>query len=544
MAISTESIQSLVAPRQLLGGSKSIRFRLQVIMVMVLLLFITLFSLYLINQVERLQARSALHEAELVVDSIGAGILRWVNEGSIDPIQRYLDDLGQLRDSQDFEVNIIRVEPGKAFSMVVASNNPDNLEETDPEEHDIILEALSSGEALLSIEIEDEGDDEELILAERANLSIQHPDFFFTPANQVVDIVSPLKNIERDDFAINVKLSLKAMDIAMGEARQRLAIFLTLSLIMLVTGIALLLYDQLFRPLRQLADHLRRFGLKQDPGPSRLESRPDELGMLAGEFNRMRQRISDAETLNQRYREHLEEMVIEKTRELNVTQDVTMLSMGALAETRDPETGAHIKRTQNYVRSLAETLRGHPRFRSVLTKQNIEMMYKSAPLHDIGKVGIPDHILLKPGKLSDDEWQVMRDHPHLGSNAIEAAEKQLGSNSFLSYAKEIAACHHEKWDGSGYPLGLEGDSIPVSARLMALADVYDALISKRCYKPAFSHERAVEIIREGRGGHFDPDIVDAFIETQGSFHQIARQFRDEEEPTIEQMAISGQVCAA
>jgi putative two-component system response regulator len=157
----------------------------------------------------------------------------------------------------------------------------------------------------------------------------------------------------------------------------------------------------------------------------------------------------------------------------------------------------------------------------------IDLLFKSAPLHDIGKVGIPDKILLKPGKLTPEEFEIMKTHTTLGRDAIEQAERQLGTPvEFLKVAKEIAYSHQEKWDGSGYPEGLAGDGIPVSARLMAVADVYDALISRRVYKPAFTHERAVELISEGRGKHFDPDITDAFMEIREEFRTIAKKFGD------------------
>ena len=166
----------------------------------------------------------------------------------------------------------------------------------------------------------------------------------------------------------------------------------------------------------------------------------------------------------------------------------------------------------------------------MLDAATIEMLYKSAPLHDIGKVGIPDHILLKPGKLTPEEFEIMKTHTTLGRDAILAAEKLIDApSSFLRMARDIAAYHQEKWDGSGYPEGLAGEAIPVSARLMAVADVYDALISRRVYKPPFPREKAVAIIREGRGQHFDPDMVDAFLELEAAFHAIAEQFADSEE---------------
>ena len=219
--------------------------------------------------------------------------------------------------------------------------------------------------------------------------------------------------------------------------------------------------------------------------------------------------------------------VARRTSELEAVQDVTILAMASLAETRDAETGKHILRTQRYVKALAEKLRPHPRFANFLTDQNIRTLFKSAPLHDIGKVGIPDRILLKPGRYDAQELEIMKNHTLLGRDAIQLAEDWLGKRvEFLTIAKEIALYHQEWWDGSGYPEALAGESIPVSARLMAIADVYDALISRRVYKERLSHEQAAQIIVEGRGSHFDPDMVDAFIEIQDEFREIAQRYPD------------------
>lgn len=226
---------------------------------------------------------------------------------------------------------------------------------------------------------------------------------------------------------------------------------------------------------------------------------------------------------------HTNEMVKglrETTEEVRRTRDVSILTLASLAETRDNETGAHILRTQRYVKALAEHLKDHPRFSETLTEENIELLYKSAPLHDIGKVGIPDNILLKPGKLTIEEFEVMKRHPILGAEALRISEKELGSNSFLRFAREISVSHHEKWDGSGYPYGLKGDAIPISGRLMAVADVYDALISKRVYKKAFTHEDARKILVDGKGSHFDPGVIDAFLELEEEFLKIAENFSD------------------
>ena len=223
----------------------------------------------------------------------------------------------------------------------------------------------------------------------------------------------------------------------------------------------------------------------------------------------------------------LEDEVARRSRELAAIQDVTILAMASMAETRDNETGNHIRRTQHYVKLLAEQLRSHPRFADVLTDAFISTLFKSAPLHDIGKVGIPDRILLKPGKFEPSEFEIMKTHCKLGRDAIQQAEDRLGLKvDFLTVAKEIAYGHQEKWNGSGYPEGLSGDDIPVSARLMAVADVYDALISRRVYKEGMPHEKAEQIMKDGRGSHFDPDILDAFVASAQKFRDIAAQYAD------------------
>ncbi|MGA2129828.1 MAG: HD domain-containing phosphohydrolase, partial [Xanthobacteraceae bacterium] len=189
-----------------------------------------------------------------------------------------------------------------------------------------------------------------------------------------------------------------------------------------------------------------------------------------------------------------------------------------------------IRRTQHYVRALARKLQSHPMFADYLEGDQIDILFKSAPLHDIGKVGIPDSILLKPGKLDPEEFEIMKSHARLGHDAIENAETQLGITvDFLACAKEIALSHQEKWDGSGYPRKLMGNAIPISARLMAVADVYDALTSRRVYKHAMRHEEAIAIIAEGRGTHFDPDVADAFAEIADEFRDIAGRFADREQ---------------
>jgi len=223
----------------------------------------------------------------------------------------------------------------------------------------------------------------------------------------------------------------------------------------------------------------------------------------------------------------LEAEVARRMTENDLTQQISIRALAHLAEIRDPETGNHILRTQGYVQRLATGLCQHPRFSATLSRHYIDLLARSAPLHDIGKVGIPDHILLKPGKLTPIEWTIMQTHAKLGSDAIELAEQDIVTPLvFLSVAKEIAHWHHEKWDGSGYPDGLAGDHIPISARLMAVADVFDALISVRVYKPAMPYTQARDIIASGRGHHFDPDITDAFLANFDDFVSIAEHYRE------------------
>jgi len=221
--------------------------------------------------------------------------------------------------------------------------------------------------------------------------------------------------------------------------------------------------------------------------------------------------------------------VRQRSQELILSQDAAILGLSSLVETRDENTGRHILRTQRYVLALARRLARFSKYKKVLDDQVIDLIYKSAPLHDIGKVGIPDRILYKPGKLTAEEFQVMRNHPAIGGQTIQKAQKMLSGRvdiPYLKHAYEIVISHHEKWDGSGYPEGLAGEAIPLSGRLMALADVYDALISERVYKPAYSHESARQNIVEEKGRHFDPDLVDAFLQEEETFQRIARELAD------------------
>jgi response regulator RpfG family c-di-GMP phosphodiesterase len=237
-------------------------------------------------------------------------------------------------------------------------------------------------------------------------------------------------------------------------------------------------------------------------------SRNDEFGVMAQYTNTM---ISELR---------------HRTKEVQDTRDVTIIALASLAETRDNETGAHLLRTQEYVKALAENLQSHPGYQAELDDMAIDLLYKSAPLHDIGKVGIPDSILLKPGKLDDEEFAIMKTHTTIGVEALREAAAHLEANNFLAVAQDLICCHHERWDGKGYPQGLKDISIPLAGRIMAVADVYDALICKRVYKEAFSHGKARSIIVAGKGTHFDPNIVDAFLAMEQKFIDISRRFAD------------------
>jgi putative two-component system response regulator len=222
----------------------------------------------------------------------------------------------------------------------------------------------------------------------------------------------------------------------------------------------------------------------------------------------------------------LEEIVDQRTRELAETQDLTIQALASLVEARDNETGGHVVRSQRYVRLLGAEMRRDPRFEACLTQRDVELMAKAAPLHDIGKVGIPDAILQKPGKLTAEEYEVMKTHTIIGRRALSIVSgENTKPSEFLRFAIEITGSHHEKWEGTGYPEALAGEAIPLSARLMALADVYDALTCERVYKRALSHAEAKAIIETGRGGHFDPGVVDAFLRCERAFDEIAVSLR-------------------
>ncbi|HYG64250.1 MAG TPA: HD domain-containing phosphohydrolase [Thermoanaerobaculia bacterium] len=224
---------------------------------------------------------------------------------------------------------------------------------------------------------------------------------------------------------------------------------------------------------------------------------------------------------NEAYRRNLERMVAEQTAEIRQTRDIALLTLARLAESRDHATGQHLERMAAYSRRLGEEL-ATGRFPLRVSAEFVEMLYKSSPLHDIGKVGIPDAILLKAGPLDPEERAVMRTHPQIGGDTLRSVIEELEGHTFLGMGMDIAYGHHERWDGSGYPRGLAGGDIPLAARVVALADAYDAITSRRPYKLAHGHEEAVRRIAADRGRHFDPALVDAFLSCRDDFDSIRR----------------------
>jgi response regulator RpfG family c-di-GMP phosphodiesterase len=237
-------------------------------------------------------------------------------------------------------------------------------------------------------------------------------------------------------------------------------------------------------------------------------------------------------------RKKLENDLFESYKKVQSARNATILGLAKLAEYRDADTGAHLERIREYSKILTEDLAKRSEYAGYITPEYIDDIYNSSILHDIGKVGVPDAILLKPGKLTPDEFDIIKRHSALGGDALREVEAKIEGQSFLTLGKEIAYYHHEKWDGTGYPRGLKGDQIPLSARIVALADVYDALTSKRVYKEAFSHQAAKEIIVESSGTHFAPDIVDAFLKNEHEFRRIREElFRDQEDgPALHSVA--------
>ena len=310
--------------------------------------------------------------------------------------------------------------------------------------------------------------------------------------------------------------------------------------------------------VRNRVDNQLKFKMFRDELQQRVDERTRDLAERTEQLEQANEQLGQAneqlEQTNKVLQDRQEELestnakLMLREKELETTQVATIHAMASLAEWRDPETGAHIKRTQKYVRALAEVLAKKPEYADVLTPDTIERLEVSAPLHDVGKVAIRDTILLKAGKLEPEEFDEMKKHTEHGHELLDKAEEELlqkaeellrttgkdkeslKGDAFLHTANEIAYSHHERWDGKGYPQGLKETEIPLSARIMSVADVYDALRSRRVYKPAMPHEKAASIILEGRGTQFDPDVVDAFMSIQDQLEEIAENNSDADNP--------------
>ncbi len=235
----------------------------------------------------------------------------------------------------------------------------------------------------------------------------------------------------------------------------------------------------------------------------------DEIASMADSFNEMVSKINT---------------YIKKITDM---QDETIFSLAKLAQSRDDDTGKHLERVKLYCKLLSDELAANSIYKDEISQERIETLMKASALHDIGKVGIPDKILLKQGRLTDEEYEVIKKHTTIGRDTLAEVHNQFGNNSFIEVGMIIAYCHHERWDGKGYPQGISGLDIPLEARIMALADVYDAISSKRVYKDAFPQEKCIQIIKEGRGTQFDPVLVDAFLAIQDKFLEARLEFEKE-----------------
>jgi len=232
-------------------------------------------------------------------------------------------------------------------------------------------------------------------------------------------------------------------------------------------------------------------------------------------------KLAQLQSTLQHQNEHLEELVTEKMEEIYSSQLSTIVALAKLAEHRDNDTGRHLERVQLYTRLLAEELRKEPLFSATITNVFVTNLFHATPLHDIGKVAIPDQILLKPGRLDPAEFEIMKTHSAVGAKTLAAVNSAYQNNTFLAIGHAITRSHHERWDGKGYPDGIAGEEIPLEARIMAIADVYDAIRSKRVYKADLSHDETMQIIRKGSGNQFDRSIVQALDSIEGEFHRIS-----------------------
>ena len=247
------------------------------------------------------------------------------------------------------------------------------------------------------------------------------------------------------------------------------------------------------------------------------------------ERKRLHDRENEYQDQIEKFNLDLQDRVSKQVYEITAAQRSTIFAMAKLAESRDPETGEHLLRIREYVKIICQELCLLPKYAAIIDEDYIENICAASPLHDIGKVGVPDSILLKPGKLTKEEFDEMKVHTVIGAETLREVNRLHSGNDFVKVGIEIAESHHEKWDGTGYPHGLAGEEIPLVGRILALSDVYDALTSRRCYKEAFSHTRSLEIIVLGRDKHFDPDVVDAFVSAEKDFLDVRVRYDDVEQ---------------
>ncbi len=260
------------------------------------------------------------------------------------------------------------------------------------------------------------------------------------------------------------------------------------------------------------------------------------LGLCAGATYLLTARFNFQETHRREQRDHA---ALQSAQDLLRTRDAVIFGLAKLAESRDPETGDHLERISLYTNSLATAMRSYPKFQRIVTPNFIRLLGISSVLHDIGKVGLEDTVLLKPGRLTEAERKVMQQHTLVAGDCLKEIEQRLGASNFLQTAREIALHHHERWDGTGYPTGLAGEAIPLAARIVSICDVYDALRSKRVYKAAFPHEDCVRAIRDGAGTQFDPDLVEVFLEIESEFAAIAIRFANDASAKAERLDSQG-----
>ena len=252
----------------------------------------------------------------------------------------------------------------------------------------------------------------------------------------------------------------------------------------------------------------------------------DLISELMAKYIDVSKKLEESNQKLTKYTNHLETLVQEKVRDITASQVAVIHALVKLSESRDDDTGAHIERTSGYCRFMADSIRETGLYDDALEDLYSDILEKASPLHDIGKVGIADAILLKPGKLTGDEFDIMKTHVINGYETLASVEKMYPANRFVKVGMEISRYHHEKWDGSGYMYGLSGERIPLSARIMALSDVYDALRAKRIYKDAYPHSKTIDIIAEGRGTHFDPVLTDIFLDNHNTFREIYESMTD------------------